>query len=87
MVSVGTQGFTWGPRMSLIPHNRVRVRRGRRQLSEVLVTATNLSWDRSQGSTEYVFDHISLREVRLRFNTRSVVLLHMLFLIGERLDY
>lgn len=37
------------------------------------VTATNLTWDRSQGSTEYVFDHISLREVRLRLNTQSVV--------------
>ena len=37
------------------------------------VTATNLTWDRSQGSTDYVFDHISLREVRLRLNTQSVV--------------
>ena len=83
--------------MSLITHNRVRVRRDRRQLSEVPVTATNLSWDRSQGSTEYVFDHISLREVRLRFNTRSVVLFSFCFRslrshgltgthTGERLD-
>ena len=40
---------------------------------------TNSSWNRSQGSTEYVFDHISLREVRLRLNTHPVVFFFLLF--------
>ena len=40
---------------------------------------TNSSWNRSQGSTEYVFDHISLREVRLRLNTHPVVFFFFCF--------